>query len=225
MATRRWVTFDCFGTLVDWRHGIATSAELLFPGRGAEVLERYHVHELIVEQESPTMRYRDVLTEALRRAARDLELALRDDDATILADTIPYWQPFPEVAAELGALRHAGWRLALLTNCDRDIIGTTQRRLGVAIDAVVTAEHVGSYKPAHGHFERFRWSFEPDEWVHVAQSYVHDMRPARELGIARVWINRLGETDDPSICDAVLPDLRGLLATVERVARGNAPTP
>lgn len=218
MATRRWVTFDCFGTLVDWRHGIATSAELLFPGHGTEVLERYHVHELDVEQAAPTMRYRDVLTETLRRATRDLGLSLRDDDATILADTIAYWPPFPEVAEELGALRAAGWRLALLTNCDRDIIGATQRRLGVDIDAVVTAEHVGSYKPAHGHFERFRWSFQPDQWVHVAQSYLHDMRPARELGITRVWINRLDEPDDPSICDAVLPNLRGLLTTVERVA-------
>lgn len=218
MAAHSWVTFDCFGTLVDWRHGIATSAELLFPGRGAEVLDRYNVHELAVERESPAMRYRDVLAETLRRATADLGLALNDDDASILGDTIPYWPVFPEVAAELGALRDAGWRLALLTNCDRDIIGATQRRLGVPIDAVVTAEHVGSYKPAFAHFERFQWSFAPDRWVHVAQSYVHDMEPARDLGIPRVWINRLGETDDPSICDAVLPDLRGLLATVEQVA-------
>lgn len=218
MATN-WATFDCFGTLVDWRHGIAASAEVLFPGRGADVLERYTVHELDVEGESPAMRYREVLAETLRRAAGDLGLPLRDDDTTILADTIPYWPVFPEVADELGALRAAGWRLALLSNCDRDIIGATQRRLGVPIDAVVTAEHVGSYKPSPGHFERFEWSFAPgrDHWVHVAQSYTHDMVPARELGIHRVWINRLDEVDDPEICDAVQPDLRGLLATVECV--------
>ena len=225
MGAINWATFDCFGTLVDWRHGIATSAELLFPGRGAEVLDRYTAHELDVERAAPTMRYRDVMAETLRRAAAELGLPLRDDDATILGDTIPYWPVFSEVAGELGALREAGWRLALLTNCDRDIIGATQRRLGVPIDAVVTAEHVGSYKPALGHFERFEWSFQPgrERWVHVAQSYTHDMLPARELGIRRVWINRLGESDDPTICDAVQPDLHGLLATVERVRASPAP--
>src|SRR5215211_7842628 len=217
MSSTRWATYDCFGTLVDWRHGIRTSAELLFPGRGAEALDRYNAHEPTVELERPTARYRDVLAETLRRAAADLDVALGDDDRGILGATIEYWPVFPDVAAELGALRAAGWRLALLTNCDRDIIGATQRRLGVPIDAVVTAEHVGSYKPAHGHFERFEWSFAPprDHWVHVAQSYTHDMIPARELGIRRVWINRLGEGDDPSICDAMLPDLHGLLASVE----------
>jgi 2-haloacid dehalogenase len=145
-----WATFDCFGTLIDWRHGLATSAELLFPGRGGELLERYNVHELAVEVAAPTMRYRDVMAESLRRAAADVGLALADDDASILGATIPYWPAFPEVAAELSALRAGGWRLALLTNCDRDIIGATQRRLGAVIDAVVTAEHVGSYKPALG---------------------------------------------------------------------------
>src|SRR5215217_2211736 len=220
MAATDWVTFDCFGTLVDWRHGLASSADLLFAGRGAELLERYHVHELAVEAETPAMRYRDVLTESLRRAAADLDLALLDDDASILGATIPYWPVFPDVAAELGALRAAGWRLALLTNCDRDIIGATQRRLGVVIDAVVTAEAVGSYKPAPGHFTRFAESFapEPGAWVHVAEGYTFDMEPARELGIPRVWINRQGEERDESIVDAVLGDLRGLRAAVEQVS-------
>jgi 2-haloacid dehalogenase len=218
MSTTRWATFDCFGTLVDWRHGIRTSAELLFPGRGPELLERYNAHEPTVELERPTARYRDVLAETLRRACRDLGIALGDDDSRIMGTTIEYWPVFPDVAPELGALRAAGWRLALLTNCDRDIIGATQRRLGVTIDAVVTAEAVGSYKPALGHFTRFADSFAPDGWVHVAEGYTFDMQPARQLGIPRVWINRQGEQRDESIVDAALPDLRGLLAVVERVA-------
>ena len=219
MGETNWATFDCFGTLIDWRHGLATSADLLFPGRGAELLERYNVHELDVEAATPAMRYRDVMAESLRRAAGDLGLALSADDATILGATIPYWPAFPEVAAELTALRAGGWRLALLTNCDRDIIGATQRRLGAVIDAVVTAEHVGSYKPALGHFRRFEESFAPPAggWVHVAQGYHHDMVPARELGLPSVWINRLGEDRDESICGSVQPDLHGLLAAVERV--------
>jgi 2-haloacid dehalogenase len=220
MSTTRWATFDCFGTLVDWRHGIRTSAELLFPGRGAELLDRYNAHEPAVELERPTARYRDVLAETLRRASADLGLALGADDAGILGATIEFWPVFPDVAPELGALRAAGWRLALLTNCDRDIIGVTQRRLGVVIDAVVTAEAVGSYKPAHGHFDRFAESFSPGPgaWVHVAEGYVFDMLPAHALGIPRVWINRQGERRDESVVDVVLGDLRGLTAAVQRVA-------
>jgi 2-haloacid dehalogenase len=219
MSTTRWATFDCFGTLIDWRHGIRSSGELLFPGRGAEVLDRYNAHEPTVERERPTARYRDVLAETLRRACADLGLPLGDDDAGILAATIEFWPAFPDVAGELGALRAAGWRLALLTNCDRDLIGATQRRLGVVIDAVVTAEAVGSYKPAHGHFTRFAESFAPGpgEWVHVAEGYTFDMQPAHELRIPRVWINRQGEQRDESIVDAVLPDLGGLREAVERV--------
>lgn len=188
MSQIRWVTFDCFGTLVDWRHGIATGAELLYPGRGAELLELYSPHERQVQRESPGLRYRLVMAEALRRTARDAGLDLLEDDASVLAAGIPYWPAFPETAAALAELRDAGWRLALLTNCDRDIIGETQRRIRTPIDVVVTAEDVGSYKPAHGHFTHFERTFGAtrDNWVHVAQSYFHDMVPAAELEIPRV---------------------------------------
>lgn len=219
MSEARWATFDCFGTLVDWRHGIATSAELLFPGRGWELLEVYNRHEREVQAEAPAMRYREVVTEALRRACRDSGLGLNQDDAGILGRTLPFWPVFGDVAGSLRELRGAGWRLALLTNCDNDIIGETRRRLGVPVDAVVTAEDVGAYKPAHDHFARFEESFGAtrDRWVHVAQGYFHDMVPAHRLGIPRVWVNRLGQGDDPTIADAVLPDLNGLTAAVEGV--------
>lgn len=226
MTASRWASFDCYGTLIDWRHGIATSAELLFPGRGARLLEAYHRHEYQVEREHPGMRYREVLAETLRRACAWLGLEPRAaDDVSLLGETIPYWPPFPEVPAALRELRRAGWRLALLTNCDSDIIALTQRRLGAPIDAVVTAEAVGSYKPAHGHFTRFAETFEvtPDRWVHVAQSAFHDMRPARELGIRRVWINRLAEPGEQGLADAVLPDLARLAETVHAVHAGMPP--
>jgi len=215
----KWATFDCFGTLVDWRHGIATGADLLFPGRGAELLAGYNRHEAQVQREFPAMRYRQVLAETLRRATSEAGLTMIEDDASVLATGMPYWPVFGDTRAALAGLRAAGWRLALLTNCDRDIIAETRRRIDVPIDAVVTAEDVGSYKPAHGHFTRFAESLDVprNRWVHVAQSWFHDMVPARELGIRRVWINRLGATDDPSIADAVRPDLTDLVATVEAV--------
>lgn len=219
MSGIRWATFDCFGTLVDWRHGIANGIDLLFPGQGGTLLEVYNGHEAEVQTESPGMRYRGVLAEALRRTARDAGLDLRADDAHVLGDTIAYWPVFPEVAASLTELRAAGWRIALLTNCDQDIIGETQRRLGAPVDTVVTAEMVGSYKPNHNHFTRFEEAFGAtrDRWVHVAQSYFHDMEPAKALDVPRVWINRQADGRDPSIADAVLPDLHGLTATVEAV--------
>ncbi|TQM44662.1 HAD family hydrolase [Pseudonocardia cypriaca] len=219
MGGIRWATFDCFGTLVDWRHGIANGIDLLFPGQGGTLLEVYNGHEAEVQTESPGMRYRGVLAEALRRTARDAGLDLRADDAHVLGDTIAYWPVFPEVAASLTELRAAGWRIALLTNCDQDIIGETQRRLGAPVDTVVTAEMVGSYKPNHNHFTRFEEAFGAtrDRWVHVAQSYFHDMEPAKALDVPRVWINRQADGRDPSIADAVLPDLHGLTATVEAV--------
>ncbi len=221
MTAIRWATFDCFGTLVDWRHGIANGIDLLFPGQGDELLEAYNGHEPAVQTEFPGMRYREVMAEALRRTARDARLDLRADDAHVLGDTIAYWPVFPEVAANLTRLREAGWRIALLTNCDQDIIGETQRRLGAPVDAVVTAEMVGSYKPNHNHFTRFAESFGAmrDRWVHVAQSYFHDMEPAKALDVSRVWVNRNSDEHDPSIADAVLPDLDGLISTVESVHR------
>src|SRR4029077_19825045 len=120
----------------------------------------------------------------------------------------------------LGELRKDGWKFALLTNCDRDIIALTQRRLPVPFDAVVTAEDVSAYKPDPAHFRLFQSTFgaSADVWIHVAQSYFHDIRPAPELGIARVWVNRQGEKDDPSIADALVKNLTELPEAVRRLA-------
>jgi 2-haloacid dehalogenase len=208
----RWLTFDCFGTLIDWRHGIRTTGELLFPGHGAEFLEAYATIEAEVESEGSFRRYRAVLTETVRRVARRLSLDLKSDDATALVSTIPYWPTFADVGPALSALRREGWKLALLTNCDRDIIALTQRRLPVAFDAVVTAEDVAAYKPSPAHFLLFKSTFgaSADFWIHVAQSYFHDIRPTSELGIHRIWVNRQGEKDDPTLADAVVTDLTEL---------------
>ncbi|MFF3895692.1 HAD-IA family hydrolase [Streptomyces sp. NPDC001812] len=219
MSEKRWVTFDCFGTLVDWRHGIATGIELVAPGKGWELLDVYNRHEPQVQREHPSMRYGDVLAEALKRTATEAKIDLLEDDARVLTAGIPFWPVFPETRQALRELRESGWNLALLTNCDRVIIGETQRRLRVRFDAVVTAEDSGAYKPAHDHFEHFEKSLgvTRDRWVHVAQSYFHDMVPAGELDITRVWINRLHASDDPSIAHAVRPDLSDLAATVAEV--------
>jgi 2-haloacid dehalogenase len=215
----RWLTFDCFGTLIDWRHGIRTTGELLFPGNGEAFLEAYIALEAEVE-EGPFKRYRAVLTETTRRAANHLSLALKPDDATALVSTIPYWPPFGDVGPALAELRREGWKFALLTNCDRDIIALTQRRLPASFDAVVTAEDVSAYKPSPAHFRLFQSTFgsSAGAWIHVAQSYFHDIRPAHELGITRIWVNRQGQQDDPSLADAVISGLAELPSAVAQLA-------
>ena len=214
--TDRWLTFDCFGTLVDWRHGIRTTGELLFPGRGEAFLEAYIALEAEVE-EGPFKRYRAVLTETARRAAKKLGVDLKPDDATALVSTIPHWPPFGDVGPALSTLRREGWKLALLTNCDRDLIAQTQRRLPASFDAVVTAEDVSAYKPNHAHFKLFQSTFgsSAKAWIHVAQSYFHDIRPTHELGITRIWVNRQGEKDDPALADSVIRGLGELPAAVK----------
>jgi 2-haloacid dehalogenase len=217
----RWLTFDCFGTLIDWRHGIQTTGELLFPGHGAAFLDAYIKLEAEVESEGSFKRYRAVLTDTTRRAARELGLDLKADDATALVSTIPYWPPFGDVGPALAELRKEGWKLALLTNCDRDIIALTQRRLPAAFDAVVTAEDVSAYKPNPAHFRLFQSTFGSSAatWIHVAQSYFHDIRPTHDLGITRIWVNRQGQADDPSLADAVISGLSELPTAVGALAR------
>ena len=214
----RWLTFDCFGTLIDWRHGIRTTGELLFPGRGEAFLDAYIELEAEVESEGSFKRYRAVLAETTRRAAKRLDLDLKPDDATALVATIPHWPPFADVGPALAEVRRAGWKLALLTNCDRDLIAQTQRRLPASFEAVITAEDVSAYKPNPAHFKLFESTFgsSAEAWIHIAQSYFHDIRPAHELGITRVWVNREGKKDDPSLATAVIGTLAELPAVIAR---------
>ena len=216
----RWLTFDCFGTLIDWRHGIRTTGELLFPGRGADFLDAYIALEAEVEK-GQFRRYRAILAETARRAAKELSLDLKLDDESALVSTIPHWPPFPDVGPALMTLRKDGWKLALLTNCDRDLIAQTQRRLPVPFDAVITAEDVSAYKPDHAHFLLFQSTFgaAPATWIHAAQSYFHDIRPAAAMGIPRIWVNRQGEKDDPSLADAVVSGLAELPEAVANLSR------
>src|SRR5919202_1538175 len=97
----RWLTFDCFGTLIDWRHGIRTTGELVFPGAGDRLLNAYHAVEADIQRQKPFKRYREVLAEGFRRAAAQLSLKLLDDDAAALAETLPHWPPFADVARAL----------------------------------------------------------------------------------------------------------------------------
>jgi 2-haloacid dehalogenase len=194
----RWASFDCYGTLVDWRVGIGSTLARLWPQADAgELLERYYEIEPRVQLEG-ALPYREVLRQTLRLLAEDAGLALSPSNEYALAESLPSWPAFAEVPEELRRLRTHGWRLAILSNTDPDLLTASLDRIGVPVDATVTAADAGSYKPAHGHWLRLRDLAPPgvNRHVHVAASLFHDIEPAAELGIPAVWINRLGETSD-----------------------------
>lgn len=207
----RWASFDCYGTLIDWNEGLRSTFAELWPRADAgSLLDRYHEIEPRVELDGALM-YREVLTQSLVLLAESegLELPSREEGA--LARSLPDWPPFPEVQDELQTLHDGGWRLAVLSNTDDDLLGASLGRIGVLVDSTVTARDAGSYKPAHGHWERFfsATGAERERHVHVAASLYHDVAPAEELGLRCVWINRLGEESDLRRA-AELPDLTGL---------------
>jgi 2-haloacid dehalogenase len=211
MAGARWATFDCYGTLIDWNGGIRLELERLFGVEAApRLLERYH--ELEPQVQAETYRsYREVLSHTLERTAAAEGLQIPEGEAAALGGSLPRWKPFPEVGDALREARERGWRLAILSNSDRDLIAASQAQLGVPFDLAIVAEDTGSYKPAHGHWARFFevTTAERDRHVHVAASLFHDIAPADELGLTCVWVNRLGETAGPEPTREV-SDLAGL---------------
>ncbi len=207
----RWATFDCYGTLIDWNGGIrAELARVFGEERADEQLERYH--ELEPELEADGSRsYREVLTEAMRG------LGAPDGEEEALARSLPQWRPFPEVPEALAEARDQGWRLAILSNTDRDYIEASMERLGVPFELAIVASEIGSYKPGLAHWRAFqeRTGRAPD--AHVAASLFHDIGPANELGLPSVWINRLGERPGPQPTKEQ-SDLTNLAAALEEIA-------
>jgi 2-haloacid dehalogenase len=199
-AVARWATFDCYGTLIDWNAGIGRELERLF---GAETAPRllpvYHELEPQVQREDPQRTYREVLNLTLARLADREGFRLGPQEQGALARSLPDWPVFPEVRPALEEARARGWRLAILSNTDRDLIEASMRRLGVEFELSIVADELGSYKPSPLHWEVFRARCEAgrDRHVHVAASLYHDIAPALALGIPTVWINRLGEEPEP----------------------------
>jgi len=223
MERPQLITFDCYGTLIDWNGGIvaALSREAQRQGREADdgaVLAAYHAAEPRV-QACAYRSYRDVLTELEAEVAVELGWeppALRG----YLAESLPSWKPFPETNRALRRLARDGFQLGILSNIDDDLLARTRRHFDVDFDFLVTAEQVRSYKPAPDHFERAleRVGGESTRMLHVAQSYFHDVRPACALGIPTVWVNRLGEAAPTggSRATAIVADLDEAVDWIER---------
>jgi 2-haloacid dehalogenase len=194
----RWATFDCYGTLIDWNRGIGDALASLWPDADREaLLSRYHEIEPRVQLDS-ALPYREVLRQALVLLAGDEDRPLGEADEYALADSLPSWRPFPEVPGALAELRGRGFKLAILSNTDPDLLDASLERIGVSVDGRVTAAETGSYKPAPGHWERFFAQYDADreQHVHVGASLYHDIEPASHLDLKAVWINRLDERSD-----------------------------
>jgi 2-haloalkanoic acid dehalogenase type II len=211
-----WATFDCYGTLIDWNGGVRKILHELWPDADPErLLALHHAVEPLV-QEGRSLPYREVMARVLRAVAAVEDLSLRPDQGYALADSLPSWTPFPEVPAALQTLRDRGWKLAILSNTDPDLLQASLRQIGVPVDLAITAAEAGSYKPSPGHWTRFaeRTGATADRHIHVAASLFHDIAPAARLGIRAVWINRLGEQSGLPRA-AELPDLKRLPETLE----------
>jgi len=219
------VTFDCYGTLIDWNAGIRAELERVFgddvvddadgpeEAEAAEasrseridgLLARYHELERELEKDR-SLTYREVMTRAMQQLGAPAGLE------SGLAESLPTWQPFPEVPAALAEIGERGWKLAILSNTDRDYIDASLRLIGVPFDHVIVASEIGSYKPGHRHWRVFGEQTGADRAgrVHVGASLFHDVAPAIELGLPTIWINRLGEEPEPQP-DVELRTLDGL---------------
>jgi len=220
------LTFDCYGTLIDWERGILAAITPLFErvGRKAPseaILRSFVAHEARLEAGS-WKRYREILGEVLIGVAADLKFSLSDTETSLLSDSLPHWAPFPDTVKALQSLSKR-FRLVILSNTDDALFAETQKRLGVRFDEIITAEQVKSYKPGKAHFREAlrRLNVPVSQVLHVAQSLHHDHVPAQELGFRTAWINRpsllAGTGLAPQVRikpDLVFADLGGFVASI-----------
>ncbi len=192
------LTFDCYGTLIDWEAGILAALRSAYP-RAAQVdddalLEAFHSAQNTLKT-SEYRSYRQLLTEVSAQIARTNEWDESTECSAKVPASIPSWCPFPDTNAALARLAAGGVTLGILSNIDNDLLVGTLQHFDVSFALLATAQNLQSYKPASRHFARGReWAAEYQTWYHVAQSLFHDVIPATALGIPVVWVNRKQET-------------------------------
>ncbi|WP_137932999.1 haloacid dehalogenase type II [Mesorhizobium comanense] len=194
------LTFDVYGTLIDWETGIWNALQPLFSIANREIsreeaLETYGDMETRQEAETPSLHYRTLLAVVHARLARHWGIAAQADLHERFGASVPDWPAFPDSREALAYLKQH-FRLVVISNIDSQSFAASNRKLGVSFDAVYTAEDIGSYKPDSGNFrflfERLKQDLgiQQDEVLHVAQSLFHDHAPAESIGLASVWIDR-----------------------------------
>lgn len=214
-----YLTFDCYGTLIDWRTGIETGLRVALGDvhlRGQELLNAYVAAEL--KEESTYKKYREVLRSTAIALSGRLGVQVTDQAARDFAASVPSWPPFSDTEKFLRDVGSRGYKRYILSNVDNDLLEETIRNNGLEVDGFVTAEDVGSYKPGSGHWLEFmrRTGATKEEVLHVAQSVHHDIIPTQALGISSAWVNRYGESLPPEAAPSIISDsLKGLGETLE----------
>jgi 2-haloacid dehalogenase len=217
-----YLTFDCYGTLIDWERGILAALRPVLDRHGIAIaddaaLELYGELESAVET-GPYLPYRELLATVMDGFGERLGFVPSADERAALAVSVGDWPPFPDTVEALRALADR-FQLVILSNIDDDLFALSARHFGVAFAAVVTAQQVGSYKPDPRNFDALlaRLDTAPDRVLHVAQSLFHDIAPANALGLTTVWVNRRHDrpgsgATPPATAhpDLEVPDLRTL---------------
>ena len=215
-----WLSFDCYGTLVDWETGISTAVAEVVESHGirksgAEILALFADLEPKVQGSPGYLTYRRVLRDVMALIGAEFGFRCTEVELGCLADTLPDWPVFPDVVPALKTLK-TRYKLAVISNVDDDLFAGTAEALGVDFDVVVTAEQVRSYKPDLRNFRvaSARMAVDKQRWLHVAESLYHDIEPANQLGINCVWVNRAdrggGTRRTDAVPDLVVPDLAAL---------------
>ncbi len=221
MSKIRLISFDCYGTLIDWKKGVTGALRPLLDDYFI-TMDDEQVFRLFAEIDEDMVTagfrpYREVLTEIMRRFAAKLNINMHPEDLDILVRSLPGWEPFGDTVEALREMKSKNYRLAIISNTDKSLIGETLKLLDIGFDMVITSEELGSYKPSPENFlEALRRFRQPaDEIIHAAQSRFHDIIPARDLGISTAWINRYNEPVPPmdeEYAGMRFPDLRSFVA-------------
>jgi len=189
------ISFDCYGTLIDWEAGILPVLRTLQSGHGvnfddAKLLELYGEFEA-EEEAGPYRSYREVLHGVVQRFAERIGGRPQAHEMGLLAESVPSWPPFPDTVEALRRLK-TRYKLVVISNIDDDLFAVTRKLLGVEFDPVITAQQARSYKPSLNNFQLALKTLQlpPARLLHAAQSIYHDVVPASSLGISTVWVNR-----------------------------------
>ena len=222
------VSFDCYGTLIDWESGIVSGLRPILSAHGVdatdeEILALHARTEHRLQSASRPgayVKYRDVLGEEVREAGRRWGFEPTPSEVRALADSLRHWKPFPDTIEALRALKER-YKLAIVSNVDDGLFALTACRLEVEFDWIVTAEQAGTYKPSPNNFRVAleRIGVQPRRLLHAAESLFHDVAPAKELGLSTVWVHRRKEkggfgATPPAEAepDLEVPDLESLVA-------------
>ena len=194
-AQYRLVSFDCYGTLIDWETGIFSALRPILAAHGKTIADA-ELLRLYAELESEAQQgefhpYREVLQSVVRGFGKHLGFNPTDSQIRSLPESLASWTPFPDTIAALGKLKQR-YKLAVISNVDDDLFAPTARRLQIPFDYVITAQQARAYKPSLQMFKpaQQRTGVAPGQWLHVAQSVYHDVIPARSLGISTVWVKK-----------------------------------